>query len=99
MNPVNAGGRDGSFVISEWLGEKPGAGGTMLENVGDADSGRQPFDSRLDQLQIARIGETDGGQPLGLEFGHITGSWTAGGVRVLMVTDQRLPMRVTRSLD
>src|SRR5918998_4190500 len=44
VNPVIAGTRAGSVVASEGLDLTPGAGGTMLEDVGNAESGGEAFD-------------------------------------------------------
>src|SRR4051812_4043076 len=99
MNPAGPGARDGSVVASKRLGQESCPCWAMLEDMGDTNSGWEPLDPGFLQLQVGCIAEPDGIEPLSLSLGHITGSRAAFRIRVLVVPDQRLPVRVTRPLD
>jgi hypothetical protein len=90
---------EGSFVSSERLGLEPSAFGAILEDVGDADCGGNLLDPALHQLEVGVVAQPEGVQSLSLGPGDVTGRWTALGVSVFVVTDEGLPVRVTRPFD
>jgi len=67
--------------------------------VSDPYRSGQALDSAFDQLEIGILLELHAVQPLGFSLGYVTRSWPAGGIRILMVPDQRAPVLVTGSFD
>src|SRR5215212_812150 len=88
-----------SLVAGERLGLEPSPLGAILENVGDADGGRDPLDPALHQRDVGVVAQAEGVQPLSLGPGHVTGRGRALRVSVCVVPDVGLPVRLTRSFD
>jgi hypothetical protein len=88
-----------SFVASERLGLEPSAFVAVLENVGDADCGRDSLDPALHQREVGIVAQAEGIQPLSLGPGDVTGRGRALGVSVCVVPDEGLPVSVTRPFD
>jgi hypothetical protein len=99
VNPVISEIRIDSVVASEGLGLKPGACGTMFEDVGDAESRGQSFNPGFQELQIGSVSKSHRVEAIGFAPGNVAWSRPALGVCVLMMADQRLPVGVTGLLD
>jgi hypothetical protein len=78
---------------------KPGACGAMLEDVGDAERGWQAFDLGFEELQVWGVRHVHGVETIGFGPGHVTRRGAAFRICVFVMADQRLPVRVTGSLD
>src|SRR5436309_7473369 len=101
-NPAVPGGsnrRRRSVVAGERLGLEPSAFVAILENVGDADCPGDLLDPALDQVEVGVVAQAEAVQPLSLGPSDVTGRGTALRVRVCVVPDKGLPVRVTRPFD
>src|SRR4051794_24562511 len=73
--------------------------GAELEQVGHANRPLETLDPRLEQPQIRRIAEAELVEPLGLGAADVTRGRAAFRVRVFVMANERLPMRVAGALD
>jgi hypothetical protein len=67
--------------------------------VGDADRGRDPLNPALHQHEVGVVTQAQGVQPLSLGAGDVTRRGIALRISVCVVPDERLPVRIARSLD
>ena len=71
----------------------------IFEQVGDADGGRYRLNPGLQESEIRVIAESQRVESFGFLACNLPGSRPAGGVRVFVMANQRLPVSVTRSLN
>ncbi len=71
----------------------------VFKEVSDSEGGREPLDPALDQLQIRIIAQAKSIKPFRLGSGYIAWCGAAGWIGILVMTDQGLPMLVTRAFD
>jgi hypothetical protein len=71
----------------------------MLEDVSNAESSGEAFDPAFEELQVRSVSQTYGVQTIGFSAGDVARSRTALGVCVLVMANQRLPVRITGLLD
>ena len=88
-----------SFVAGERLGLEPAALLAILEHVGYPNCWRDAFDSALHEFYVGVVPKAEVVQPLCFGPTDLTGRWIALRVDVCVVTNQGLPMLVTRTLD
>jgi hypothetical protein len=71
----------------------------MLEDVGNAETSREAVNPAFEELQVGSVSQAHGVETIGFGPRDIARSRTALGIRVLVMADQRLPVRVTGSFD
>src|SRR5918999_1711527 len=71
----------------------------VLEEVNDADGGIGALDAGLDQREIPGVAESELIEPLGLGPADIARGGAARRIGILMMSNQRLPVFVSRQLD
>jgi hypothetical protein len=87
-------------VPAVWLGEQTEIQRSIQEHMSQLDGiPSDALDSRLDQLEIRMMAETDFVEALGFPARHIAGCWTACGISILVVGHQRSPILVARAFD